>query len=131
MNIEDLKINHKYQIDFPAENGFGPWLGTATYLGLENNEIYPIGTLYFMCDDGMEGYFRIEHVVSEIKVTEYLIWSIEHDGWWNYNSCGYTKCRSEAKRYSLEDAIKIVKDANIFLKDSESPKESIVPDKSI
>ena len=43
----------------------------------------------------------------------WLIWSIEHNAWWMPNSMGYTSDRSKAGRYTFQDALAIVKDANI------------------
>lgn len=54
----------------------------------------------------------------------YLIWSIEHDAWWKPASRGYTKKRSEAGQYTYEEAKKIVKNANIGLKDI--PNEAMI-----
>jgi hypothetical protein len=123
MKIEDLKINCQYNISYMD------WKGKAIYLGLANEGYdYSPGTLLFKCEDGVDGFFRIEHVVSE--VLEYLIWSIEHSGYWKYNNFGYTKYRSEAKRYSFEEALETVKNGNRFSKDSETPNEAIVPDKN-
>ena len=44
---------------------------------------------------------------------KFLIWSIEHDGWWRPGRCGYTIHLAEAGRYSREEAAAIVEDANI------------------
>jgi hypothetical protein len=44
-------------------------------------------------------------------VTEYLIWSNEHDGWWGPGERGYTRTLSRAGHYSREHAIRICKHA--------------------
>ncbi len=55
---------------------------------------------------------------------EWLIWSIEHSGWWKPNSNGYTKKREEAGLYTFEEAKRIVKSANIHLHDV--PNEAMI-----
>lgn len=54
----------------------------------------------------------------------WLIWSIEHNAWWKPNSVGYTVLRHEAGTYLYEDALRIVKGANIALHDV--PNEAMV-----
>jgi len=41
-------------------------------------------------------------------VSEYLVWSFEHDAWWGPNESGYTKDIERAGRYSQRDAGRIV-----------------------
>lgn len=55
---------------------------------------------------------------------QYLIWSIEHQGWWLPNERGYTQNRDRAGIYSSKRAHEIVESANINLKDI--PNESLV-----
>jgi hypothetical protein len=43
---------------------------------------------------------------------QYIIWSIEHNAWWNANRNGYTRSRECAGRYSLEEAEEICSHAN-------------------
>jgi hypothetical protein len=43
---------------------------------------------------------------------QYLIWSVEHCAWWKPNRAGYTYSRTEAGRYTLEEARAICIDAN-------------------
>lgn len=56
----------------------------------------------------------------------WLIWSIEHSGWWLPGYKGYTQNRNEAGRYALTEAMRIVEDANRYLKADELPNESLV-----
>jgi hypothetical protein len=42
---------------------------------------------------------------------DYLIWSIEHDGWWGPGESGYVKRVSEAGRYSRDRALAICANA--------------------
>jgi len=42
---------------------------------------------------------------------EYLIWSIEHEGWWRPDECGYTAVHTEAGRYTQARADEIVRRA--------------------
>lgn len=56
----------------------------------------------------------------------WFIWSIEHAGWWLPGKNGYTSNRNEAGRYALHEAMRIVADANKYLKPDEQPHESLV-----
>ena len=58
----------------------------------------------------------------------YLIWSEEHLAWWgrdptNFN---YTRSIQHARRYSKEEAAKIVANANRLLKPGTFPHEFVV-----
>lgn len=55
---------------------------------------------------------------------QYLIWSIEHEAWWMPNRRGYTRSRKEAGKYNEEDALSIVKNANIYSTDI--PNEAMI-----
>lgn len=55
---------------------------------------------------------------------EWLIWSIEHDGWWKIARRGYTKKIGEAGLYSFDEARRIVHNANHFR--TNLPFESMV-----
>lgn len=60
---------------------------------------------------------------------KYLIWSIEHSAWWRPLRCpefGHTTKRSEAGRYTLEQAIAACRAAQ--QEDSDIPDEAIVPE---
>lgn len=41
------------------------------------------------------------------------IWSFEHDAWWKSGGMGYTQHVQEAGIYLRDDAVKIVRQANI------------------
>lgn len=43
----------------------------------------------------------------------YVIWSIEHHGWWAPNECGYAETLAEAGVYAKDRALQIVARANI------------------
>jgi hypothetical protein len=43
---------------------------------------------------------------------KYLIWSIEHRGWWKGNRHGYTTRTDKAGQFHLEDALQICENAN-------------------
>ena len=58
------------------------------------------------------------------KISKWLIWSIEHNGWWKPSYHGYTKLRSEAGIYSYDEALSIVEGANINNKDI--PNEAMI-----
>jgi hypothetical protein len=55
---------------------------------------------------------------------KWLIWSIEHDKWWAFNSHGYTSARDDAGRYEFDEACRIVSDANMYCRDT--PNEAMV-----
>lgn len=55
---------------------------------------------------------------------KWLIWSIEHNGWWKPMSLGYTREITEAGQFSLEEAIEIVTEAN---RNQRTPDEAMVP----
>jgi len=61
----------------------------------------------------------------KVKV-RWLIWSIEHDGWWMPNHRGYTKLIMSAGRYSYPEAREIIANANYGKFDR--PNEAMVPD---
>lgn len=54
----------------------------------------------------------------------FIIWSIEHDAWWCPMHRGYTKERRNAGTYTFEEALRIVKDANIGL--NNTPNEAMI-----
>lgn len=57
---------------------------------------------------------------------KWLIWSIEHDRWWAPNHRGYVHSKALAGRYSYDDALAIVTEANWGL--SDVPNEVMCPD---
>jgi hypothetical protein len=57
---------------------------------------------------------------------KYLIWSIDHGGWWKPNRRGYTKNRSSAGLYSMQEA-KAICEVNHGTPDDSEPGETIVP----
>lgn len=60
---------------------------------------------------------------------EFYIWSWEHDAWWAENSRGYTLSKTNAGKYSFEEAYKICAGANYgFNKGTQRmPNEGMVP----
>ena len=58
---------------------------------------------------------------------KYFIWSNEHQAWWRWTSCGYTKDRRLAGQYSLAEAESICQNANFHQDEDEVPNEAIVP----
>lgn len=55
---------------------------------------------------------------------EFLIWSEEHRGWWAPGRHGYVQERAAAGRYAFDEAIDIIRGANIHKNDV--PNEAIV-----
>ena len=59
---------------------------------------------------------------------QYLIWSLEHTGWWRPGGIGYTVSRDIAGRFSLDEATAIVNKGNQYIDGRKAPMEAIVPD---
>jgi hypothetical protein len=57
---------------------------------------------------------------------DYLIWSIEHRGWWKASRFGYTTVTYDAGRFSEREARAICEQANAHAKPGE-PEEIMVP----
>jgi hypothetical protein len=70
---------------------------------------------------------QIERHNRQSTSVKYLVWSVEHTAWWKPNHCGYTRDRSEAGTYTLEEAEKICRGANLIHNDFDNPNECIVP----
>jgi len=56
----------------------------------------------------------------------WFIWSNEHKGWWRPARCGYTSYKSLAGKYTLEESLEIVKDANKYKGDDDQPNEAMI-----
>lgn len=56
-------------------------------------------------------------------MSQCLIWSHEHSGWWRSNQRGYTRDIRQAGIYTLEEAREIVKDANLYRWKNDVPNE--------
>lgn len=50
-----------------------------------------------------------------LKESYYYIWSVEHNAWWRSDHCGYTKELDNAGLYDIDEARKIVHNANRYL----------------
>lgn len=37
----------------------------------------------------------------------YLVWSVQHSGWWGPERCGYVRSLARAGRYTHEEALEI------------------------
>jgi hypothetical protein len=46
-------------------------------------------------------------------MSDYVIWSFEHEAWWAPDRCGYTEFLDQAGRYGDAEAHQIVRDANV------------------
>lgn len=67
------------------------------------------------------GYARQINVPEE---DAWLIWSLEHEGWWAPDWNGYVEKRKDAGLYSFDEACKIIKGANIG--DHDVPNEAMI-----
>lgn len=56
--------------------------------------------------------------------SHWLIWSIKHNAWWEKAENGYTPLMENAGRYTLEEAIRIVRSCNW---NKDRPVVGIVP----
>jgi hypothetical protein len=59
---------------------------------------------------------------------DYLIWSIEHRGWWLKSRHGYNSATHKAGRFSFDEATEICNHANKY---SETIEEIMVPAPSL
>lgn len=59
--------------------------------------------------------------------TKFVIYSREHNAWWRAGGAGYTRFPAEAGLYTLEEAFRIVNDANEFLDPEAGPNEFAYP----
>lgn len=57
---------------------------------------------------------------------EWMIWSIEHGGWWGANRRGYVEDVRKAGLYTFEEADEIVREANRFRKKGDVPNEAML-----
>lgn len=57
-----------------------------------------------------------------MEKTKWIIWSIEHDGWWKTSNNGYTNEIKGAGIYSYEGALNIVDGANYHMTLPKRPK---------
>lgn len=60
-------------------------------------------------------------------MTDYLIWSTEHCGWWKANRHGYTTRTDLAGRFASDEARNICTNANKHQFPHERPNEIMVP----
>ena len=66
----------------------------------------------------------IVQTLTELNGQNWLIWSVEHQGFWKSGSLGYTKYADEAGAYSYSDAVGVCKTANA----GGAMEECMVPD---
>jgi len=58
----------------------------------------------------------------------WLIWSNEHKAWWGPRKNGYTRTRDDAGYYTFEEALQIVREANMHRSPDQEPYEAMVFD---
>lgn len=68
----------------------------------------------------------MSHNNQHTRREQYLVWSNEHQAWWDYDRRGYVISKKLAGKYSFRDACQIVYEANMFQKDTEVPHETMV-----
>lgn len=67
-------------------------------------------------------------IVEKKGIRKWLVWSNEHRAYWGPGHSGYVEKRSEAGRYTYEEAVKIVYGANRYRKDEDFPFEAMILD---
>lgn len=70
----------------------------------------------------------IDTSTEQDQEQRFLVWSNEHGAWWRSKRNGYTKIRSDAGRYTLLEACKILEAANRHVADDVHPNETMVPE---
>ena len=60
-------------------------------------------------------------------MSEYWIWSNEHQAWWRPNERGYTGLLHEAGRYHRSRVDQILKQANLVVDEYDFPNEVAIP----
>lgn len=104
------------------------WCGPKwafSYDAVQDKSLYPLGELKRLKFDE-----PIPETPKEperpFESDKWLIFSLEHNGWWMPASHGYTQKRSEAGHYTFEQAIEIVRGANEFISGNR-PNETMCP----
>lgn len=70
---------------------------------------------------------KLEAAPAEKSVPLFYIFCHERNQYWRGNLHGYTPNYSEAGQFTLQAALKIVRQANKHVVEGEKPEESIVP----
>jgi hypothetical protein len=67
-------------------------------------------------------------MIRPVSHVNWLIWSSDHGGWSKPNRHGYTNRLADAGRYSFDEALEIVQDANSGTFARNFPSETMCPD---
>jgi hypothetical protein len=67
-------------------------------------------------------------MMRPVSHVNWLIWSNDHGGWSKPNRHGYTNRLADAGRYSFDEALEIVQDANSGTFARNFPSETMCPD---
>lgn len=78
-----------------------------------------------LIDDTLDAW---RNSIENSNQPDWLVWSNEHKSWWAPGHKGYTSSREKAGRYTLEEAVNIVKGANIAIENNGVPNEAIIHD---
>lgn len=60
-----------------------------------------------------------------------LIWSVEHQAWWSDGGGDYSTDIAAADRYSMKQAVEIIRDAHIGWNPAKLPKEAMIPESAL
>src|SRR5216110_1061946 len=64
----------------------------------------------------------------QTRKMDWLIWSSDYGGWSKPNRHGYTNRLADAGRYSFDEALEIIQDANAGMSARNFPSETMCPD---
>ena len=67
-------------------------------------------------------------MMRPVSHVDWLIWSSDHGGWSKPNRHGYTNRLADAGRYSFDEALEIIQDANAGMSARNFPSETMCPD---
>jgi hypothetical protein len=70
----------------------------------------------------------VRQMIRPVFHVNWLIWSSDHGGWSKPNRHGYTNRLVDAGRYSFDEALEIVQDANSGTFARNFPSETMCPD---
>lgn len=92
------------------------------HIGLRESDKAEIGGMHKILTSLVTSIEQFEE--EDVEKSEWIIWSIEHNAWWNPKESGYTMLRERAGIYSYAKALDIVNGANI--NEGNTPNEAMI-----
>jgi hypothetical protein len=81
------------------------------------------------CGTALKSFLiAVRQMIRPVSHVNWLIWSSDHGGWSKPNRHGYTNRLADAGRYSFDEALEIVQDANSGTFARNFPSETMCPD---